>query len=177
MAAHEEVLGERVDGLGADAVQADGELENFVVVLGAGVDLGDAVHDFAEGNAPSIIAHGDDVALNADLDLLARTHDEFIDGIVDDLLEEDVAAVIVVGAIPEAPDVHAGAQPDVFEGGEGLDFALVVIVLRFFSHTSCRKDIEGGRMDAKKEMRFPQIAGAKRNDLSLAPLSGNDAHE
>ena len=37
------------------------------------------------------------------------------------------------------PDVHAGAQPDVFQRTKRLDLALVVIVFGFFGH----KQIDG----------------------------------
>ena len=43
MAAHKKVFRQRIDRLRADAVEADAELENVVVVLCAGVDFGDAV--------------------------------------------------------------------------------------------------------------------------------------
>ena len=47
-AADKELLRERVDRLGADAVEADAELEDVIVVFGAGVDLGNAIHHFAQ---------------------------------------------------------------------------------------------------------------------------------
>ena len=37
------------------------------------------------------------------------------DGVVDHLLEEDVDAVVRIGAIAQTADVHAGAQADVLE--------------------------------------------------------------
>jgi hypothetical protein len=40
---------EGVDGLRPDAVEADGELEDLVVILRAGVDDGDALDDFPSG--------------------------------------------------------------------------------------------------------------------------------
>jgi hypothetical protein len=40
MAANEEVFRQRIDRLGADAVETDAELEDVVVVFGACVDLG-----------------------------------------------------------------------------------------------------------------------------------------
>jgi hypothetical protein len=43
MATDEKIFGERVDGFGANAVQADAELEDVIVVFRAGVDLGDAL--------------------------------------------------------------------------------------------------------------------------------------
>ena len=75
-------------------------------------------------------------ALDLDLDLLAVAHDEFVDRVVHDLLEQDVAAVVGMRAVADAPDVHARAQPDVLQRGQRLDLALVVIVLCVFSHTN-----------------------------------------
>src|SRR5437879_883345 len=71
MAANEEILGEGVYGFGADSVEADTELEDVVVVFGAGVNLRDAIHDFAEGDAASEIADGDGLFLDGDMDLFA----------------------------------------------------------------------------------------------------------
>src|SRR6266436_544870 len=68
-AADKKYLRERVDGFGADAVQADAKLEHVVVILRAGVDLGNAVHDLAEWNSAPEIADGDGLVLDADLDL------------------------------------------------------------------------------------------------------------
>ena len=71
-------------------------MEHVIVVFRAGVDLGDAIDHFAERDAASEIAHAHRRAVDADLHLLAVTHDVFVDGIVDDLLQQDVAAVIVM---------------------------------------------------------------------------------
>src|SRR5688572_16364466 len=51
------------------------------------------------------------------------------------LLEEDVTAVVVVGTVADAPDVHAGPEPDVLQRRQRLDLALVVNVLGAFSHS------------------------------------------
>ncbi len=68
------------------------------------------------------------------LHLLAVAHDEFVNGVINDLLEQDVAAVVVMGAVADAADVHAGAQADMFQGGKRLDLALVVNVFFALSH-------------------------------------------
>src|SRR5205807_9612474 len=96
MAANEEVLGEGIYGFGADSVETDTELEDVVVVFGAGVNLRDAIHDFAEGDAASEIADGDGLFLDGDMDLFASAHDEFINAIVDDFLKQNVTAIIAV---------------------------------------------------------------------------------
>src|SRR5439155_6105087 len=129
--AHQKLLGQGIDGLGAHTVQPHAELEDIVVVFGAGVDLGDAVHDFAQRNAAPEVAHAHGLVLDAHLQLLAIAHDELVNPVVYDLLEQDVTAVIIVRAVTDPANVHAGAQPDVFERGEGFNFALIVTV--FFS--------------------------------------------
>ena len=54
--ADDEVGRERVDGLGADAVEPHAELEDVVVVFGTGIDDRDALYYFAEGNAAAVVA-------------------------------------------------------------------------------------------------------------------------
>src|SRR5258708_6829744 len=54
--------GEGVDGLLADAVEADGFLEGLAVVFGAGVDDRDAVDELAQRDAAAVIAHEDGAA-------------------------------------------------------------------------------------------------------------------
>ena len=131
MAADHELLGQRVDRLGADAVEAHAELEHLVVVFRAGVNLADAVNDLAQRDATAEVAHGYGAVGHGDVDLAPVTHDELVNGVINDLLQQHVAAVIVVRPRAYAPDIHAGAEPDVFNAGERLDFALVVCV-RFF---------------------------------------------
>ena len=147
MAAHQERFREGVDRLGADAVEADAELEHVVVVFRAGVDLGNAVHDLAERDAAPEIAHADARAVDLDLDLLAVAHDVFVNRVVHDLLEQDVTAVVGMRAGADAPDVHARAQPDVLQRGQRLDLALVVIVLCVFSHTNWWGENESKRCE------------------------------
>ena len=134
MAADEKVFRQRIHRLCADAVEADAELENVVVIFRAGVDLGNAVHDFAERNAAAKIPHRHAIAVEADVDFLAVAHDEFINGIVHDFLEQHVAAVVRMRARADAPDIHAGAEADVLERGKSFNFAFVVNCFWFFSH-------------------------------------------
>ena len=125
-ARHGERPGERVDRLGAHPVEAHAELEHVVVVLGPRVDARDALDDLAQRDAPAVVAHGHFQAVDRQQHLVAVAHDELVDGVVDDLLEQDVNAVVVVAAVADAADVHARAGADVFEGRERLDLALVV---------------------------------------------------
>ena len=58
---------------------------------------------------------------------LPCAHHEFVDGVIDRLLEQDVDAVLGVGAVAEPADVHARAEADVLEGAEGLDAGFGVV--------------------------------------------------
>ena len=120
---------ERVDRLLADAVEADGLLEGLGVVLGAGVDDRHALEDLAERDAAAVVAHAQGAVGELDLDLPAAAHREFVDGVIDRLLEQHVDAVLGVAAVAEAADVHARAQPDVLGRGEGLDAGFGVVVV------------------------------------------------
>ena len=117
----------------AHPVEPDRKLEDVVVVLAAGVDLGDAVDVLAEWNAAAVIAHRHLGTVALDGDPFAVAHDELVDGVVDDLFEHHVDAVGGVRSVSNAPDVHAGAQPDVLESIQGLDSLFVVddLFLRF----------------------------------------------
>jgi hypothetical protein len=119
--------GEGVDRLLPDAVEADGLLEGLGIVLGAGVDDGDAVHQLAERDAAAIVADLDGAVGELDLDLAAAAHHELVDGIIDGLLEQDVDAILGVSAVAEPADVHAGAKADVLEGAEGLDAGFGIV--------------------------------------------------
>src|SRR5436190_3469425 len=134
MAADEEFVRERVDGFGADAVQADAELEDLVVIFGAGVYFRDTIDHFAERDAAAEIAHRHAVVLDVNLDFLAVAHDVFVNRIIDDLFEQDVTAIVLVRSIANPPDIHTRAQPDMLQGGQCLNFALVVNVFRRIGH-------------------------------------------
>ena len=70
-----------VDRLHSHPVQADGKLEDIVIVLGACVDLADALDHLAERNPPSLIPHRNrrGLLIELDLDLFCHAHDELID--------------------------------------------------------------------------------------------------
>ena len=67
-------------------------------------------------------------------DLLAETHDVFVNGIVDDLLEQDVGAIIVVRSITNTPNVHACTKSNVLQRRQRFYLTLVVIVFGITSH-------------------------------------------
>ena len=77
-------------------------------------------------------------------------HDEFVDRVIDDFLHQNVTAIVVIGAVADAPDIHAGAQANMLQRGERLDFAFVVNVFRFFSHNS---DLNNSIPELKSKMK------------------------
>jgi hypothetical protein len=118
-----------VDRLGADTVQADTKLKDVIVVLRAGINLGNAIDHFAQWDSAAVIPDPDEGLIDGYVDLATVAHDEFIDGIIDHLFEEDIDAVIVMAAVPQTANVHSSTGPDVFQGGEGFNLTFVVIVL------------------------------------------------
>ena len=73
----------------------------------------------------------------------AVAHDVLVDGVVDDLLEQDVNAVVVVLAVTDSTDVHPRTLADVFQRAEGLDLGLVVIVLGQFAQETTSYALRG----------------------------------
>jgi hypothetical protein len=63
-------------------------------------------------------------------------HDVFIDRVIDDLLQQNVTTVIIMRPIPNPPNVHPRAQPDMLQTRQRLNLAFVVNVFASVSHTS-----------------------------------------
>ena len=111
-----------IDCLDAHPVEPDGLLESFTVILRARIDLGSAVHEFAQRNTPSIVAHlHPTLSVNLDADFPAVPHHEFIHRIVDDLLQQEVDAIVLHCAVTKLSDVHARAEANMLPPVEGLD--------------------------------------------------------
>ena len=64
-----------------------------------------------------------------DVDLLAITHDEFVDAVVENFFEEDVDAVVGRGSVAELADVHPGAHADMLAPIERSDVFLGILGL------------------------------------------------
>ena len=123
----DELRGEGVHGLCTHTIQTDGLLESFGIVLTTRVDLRYAVDDLAERNATAVVAYACRVVVDINFNLLARTHDEFVDGVVDNFLDEHINAVVRALSVAELTDVHAGAEADMFMPFEGLDAVFCII--------------------------------------------------
>ena len=128
---HLEVGGEGVDGLGTHAVQADRLLEHLAVVLGAGVQFADGFDQLAQRYAAAVVADAN-VAfaeVDFDFDLLAVARGELVDGVVYNLFDENVDAVVVARAVAQFADVHTRTQADVLHVLKVDDGVVVVVGL------------------------------------------------
>ena len=56
-ALHQKVPAQRIHGLGTHAVEADGLLKHFRIILAAGVDFAHYIDDLAQRNAAAVVAH------------------------------------------------------------------------------------------------------------------------
>ena len=107
-----EVQAEGIDGLGTYAVEAYALLECFAVVLTPGIEHAHGFYELPLRNAAAIVAHADNTVVgDVNFDAFAGIHLEFIDAVVDDLLEQYIDAVIALRAVAQLSDVHAGSQP------------------------------------------------------------------
>ena len=111
---HDELGRKRVYRLGTHTVQAHGLLEGFGVVLTTGVNLRYAVDDLAERNAAAKVAHTGAVVFDVNDNLLAGSHHEFVDGVVDNFFHQHVNAVVGAVAVAELADVHTRTFADMF---------------------------------------------------------------
>ena len=121
---------EHVHRLDAHAVQTHRLLEGRAAVLAAGVHLRDGRRERVERDAAAVVAHGDQLPLDRDVDLASGAHDELVDRVVHHLLDEDVDAVVGLRAVAQFADVHARAQADMLAGREGDDGVVAVVVRR-----------------------------------------------
>ena len=145
----DEAVGEGVDALRADAVQAAGHLVGALVELAAGVKIGEhelerrhlffRVH--RDGDAAAVVLDGERaVRMDLDLDALAITGERFVDRVVDDLIH----AVMEAGLVRIA-DIHTGSFAHGLEALEAFDIRGAVALvagmlaairgfLRIFAH-------------------------------------------
>ena len=118
--------GKRIDRLGADPVHPDRKLVLIGVELAAGIDVGDAVHQFAGGDPAPVVTDREGVFFDGDIDTSAVSHHIFVDRIIQHFLEKDIDPVVLMGTIAQPPDIHTGALADVFKALESLDIIFAV---------------------------------------------------
>ena len=142
-----------VDRFLAHPVQSHCLLEGVAVVFGARVDDRNALHQLAQGDAPAVVADPASLVGHFDLDLPAVPHREFIDGIIDRLLQQDVNAVLDMRSVAQPANVHARPQPDVLRGGEGFDARFSVCLgHELIDGTGKGKTHSIGNPDMKKKL-------------------------
>ena len=113
IATHLKTTAQRIDRFDAHAVQAHAFLESLRVILTTGVQFADRLDKFALRNAAPIIAHTDpEIVLDVDLNLLARSHLELVDAVIQRFLQQHINTVIALASVPQTADVHAGADTD-----------------------------------------------------------------
>ena len=119
---------ESIDGLDTHTVESDALLERLGVVLSSGVEHAHCLDEFALRYAASIVAHADtEVVLDVDFDALAGVHLEFVDGVIDNFLEEDIDAVLWEVAVAEASDVHTRTSAHMLHVGEVANVVVGVL--------------------------------------------------
>ena len=134
-------------------MQAAGDFVVGGIELAAGMQLGEhnlrCGHALAaseihhvDGNAAAIVDDGDGVVdVNDDIDFLGVAGESFVDGIVDDFVDEMMQTHLAGGA-----DVHCGTQTDSLESFEDLDvFASVAVVIA----------VDGGGAERFSRHRIP----------------------
>ena len=116
-----------IDRLQSDTVQADAGGILVVVVFSAGVEFRYGRYEASEGDAAPVVAYGCHAIVDVDLNFPAETFVEFVDGIVDALLEEDVDAVFGLASVAKASDVHTRSEADMFHVVE-VAYGFIAIV-------------------------------------------------
>ena len=135
-AADGETAAQRIDGLEAHSVQSHAGGVHVVVILSASIELRDGGDQRLQGDAASVIAdRSRKVFPYLNLYTLAVTLVEFVDTVVDGLLQKHIDAVFGMGSVAQPSDVHTGADADVLHVIEMAD-----VVFRIFAGRtdSCR---------------------------------------
>ena len=103
-------------------------MEDLAIIFSASVQFADSVDHLEQRDAATVVADGDLALGEVDFyfNLFAEPRGVFVDGVIDDLLDEDVDAVVVRGAVAQFADVHAGTEAYMFHVLEVDDGVVVV---------------------------------------------------
>ena len=127
-----EPVGQRVDDGGTDAVQTAGDFVAATAEFTAGVEDGQNDRDRGnaqflidtDGDASTVVADFDDVpGQNIHFDVRAEAGQRFVDGVVDDLIDQ-----VVQAAGTGRTDVHTGTFPDGLETLQNLDLVGAILI-------------------------------------------------
>ena len=137
---HAQVFRKRVDHRRAHAVQAAGNLVAAAAEFAAGVQHGEADLDRrtthlgvdADGEAAAVVLHGyGAILMQRDNDVVAKTGQRLVHGVVHDFVNEVVQAALVGGA-----NVHAGPAAHRLQAFQHLNLVFVVLLraIGFIGH-------------------------------------------
>ena len=125
---HLKMRTQRINGLHAHTIQSDGFLESLRIVLTTRIQHADSLNHLALRNASAIVSDRDaEVVFDIDFYAVASLHLELVDGVVDDLLQQHIDAILGKRAVAQSSDIHARTQANVLSACQGFDVVVVVI--------------------------------------------------
>src|SRR5690606_9658841 len=87
-------------------------------------------------NPTPVIAHRYQSVFDSDFNRLPGSHDEFIDTVVDDLLQKNVDPVVGRTSVAQFPNVHTGTHTDMLLPIEGTN--IIFGIIGYFGHATSR---------------------------------------
>ena len=137
-----EMQTQRIHRLQAHAVQTHTFLENLRVILTAGVQHRHGLHQFAQGDATTIVAHTNaQVLVQRHLYALAGIHLELVYTIVYHLFQQYIDTVLRMRPIAQLANIHAWAGPHMLHIRQVPDIVVIInhflLFDFFFCHRKC----------------------------------------
>ena len=97
-------------------------MKDIGIILRACIDYRNTFNEFAKGYAPAEITYANGpIIINPDSDPFTSPHDELIHGIINNLFQEDINAVVRMRTVAQPPYVHTRAKPDMLKRAQCLD--------------------------------------------------------
>jgi len=128
VATHFEVAAQGIYRLHTHTVQTHALLEGFAIVLSSRIQHTDGFNHLSLRDASSVVAHTDtEVLVDVYLDALAGVHLEFIDAVVDDLLQQDVDSVVAMASVAQLSDVHTRSGAYMIHVAQVADVVFVIL--------------------------------------------------
>ena len=119
---------EGIDGLHAHTVQTHTFLEGLSIVFTTGIQYRYGLHKLTLRDATAIVTYRDaQVVLDIHLDAVTGIHLKLIDRVVDDLLEQDVDAVLRQVAIAQSSYIHARTCPNMLHVRQVSDVVIRIL--------------------------------------------------
>ena len=106
--------GQRIHRFSPDSIQTYGFLKCFAVVLRPSIDFRHNINHLSQWDTTAVITNNDLTVRNFNLDGLSSPHDKFVNGVVQNLFQQDINTIVRGLSITQFSDVHSGTQTDVF---------------------------------------------------------------